>query len=55
MFLHPEELKLTDKELADYTADQLVDLVGGKARDLYALSLIHISSTRMRLASSSSA
>ena len=36
VFLHPEELKLTDKELADYTADQLVDLVGGKARDLYA-------------------
>ena len=36
VFLHPEELKLTDKELESYTADQLVELVAGKARELYA-------------------
>ncbi|WP_294550055.1 preprotein translocase subunit SecA [uncultured Pseudoflavonifractor sp.] len=36
VFLHPEELKLTDKELEGYTADELVELVLGKARDLYA-------------------
>ena len=35
VFLHPEELKLSDKELEGYTADQLVELVAGKARDLY--------------------
>ena len=36
VFLHPEELKLTDKELESYNADQLVELVAGKARELYA-------------------
>ena len=36
VFLHPEELKLTDKELERYNADQLVELVAGKARELYA-------------------
>ena len=36
VFLHPEELKLTDKELEGYTADELVELVANKARELYA-------------------
>jgi preprotein translocase subunit SecA len=36
VFLHPEELKLSDKELEGYTADELVELVAGKARELYA-------------------
>ncbi|MEQ2441886.1 preprotein translocase subunit SecA [Pseudoflavonifractor intestinihominis] len=36
VFLHPEELKLTDKELEGYNAEELVELVLGKARDLYA-------------------
>ena len=36
MFLRPGELALTDEELQQYTADQLVDLVEEKAKEVYA-------------------
>ena len=36
MFLHPGELALTDEELQQYTAEQLVELVEGKAKEVYA-------------------
>ena len=36
MFLHPGELALTDEELQQYTAEQLVELVEGKAQEVYA-------------------
>ena len=36
MFLHPGELALTDEELQQYTTEQLVELVEGKAKEVYA-------------------
>ena len=36
MFLRPGELALTDEELQQYTADQLVELVEEKAKEVYA-------------------
>ena len=36
MFLRPGELALTDEELQQYTAEQLVELVEGKAKEVYA-------------------
>ena len=36
MFLHPGELSLTDEELQQYTTEQLVELVEGKAKEVYA-------------------
>ncbi len=36
MFVAPGELELTDEELADYTVDELVELVSDKAREVYA-------------------
>ena len=36
MFLRPGELALTDEELQQYTAEQLVELVESKAKEVYA-------------------
>ena len=36
MFLRPGELALTDEELQQYTTEQLVELVEGKAKEVYA-------------------
>ena len=36
MFLLPGQLALTDEELQQYTAEQLVELVEGKAKEVYA-------------------
>ena len=36
MFLHPGELALTDEELQQYATEQLVELVEGKAKEVYA-------------------
>ena len=36
VFLHPEELKLTDNDLSGYSADELTDMVSNKATELYA-------------------
>jgi preprotein translocase subunit SecA len=35
MFLRPDDLNLTDEELAQYSADDLVELVSNKAKEVY--------------------
>ena len=48
MFLAPDELRLTDGELQQYTADQLVDLVDQKAEERYQRKEEEIGSPLMR-------
>ncbi|MBE6972968.1 MAG: preprotein translocase subunit SecA [Ruminococcaceae bacterium] len=48
MFLSPDDLNLTDEELAGYDADALVDLVSDKAREVYAAKEEEIGSQLMR-------
>ena len=48
MFLRPGELALTDEELQQYTAEQLVELVESKAKEVYAAKEQEIGSPLMR-------
>ena len=48
MFLKPGELELTDEELQQYDEDQLVDLVVGKAKEVYAAREQEFGSPLMR-------
>ncbi len=48
MFLSPDELNLTDEELAGYDTDALVELVSDKAREVYAAKEEEIGSQLMR-------
>ena len=48
MFLSPDELNLTDDELAQYDADGLVELVSDKAREVYSAKEEEIGSQLMR-------
>ncbi len=48
MFVAPGELELTDEELADYTVDELVELVSHKAREVYAAREEQFGETLMR-------
>ena len=48
MFLSPDDLNLTDEELAQYDADGLVELVSNKAREVYAAKEAEIGSPLMR-------
>ncbi len=48
MFLKPGELELTDEELQQYDEDQLVELVVGKAKEVYAAREQEFGSPLMR-------
>ena len=48
MFLKPGELELTDEELQQYDEDGLVDLVVGKAKEVYAAKEQELGSPLMR-------
>ena len=48
MFLKPGELELTDEELQQYDAEGLVDLVSGKAHEVYAQKEQEIGAPLMR-------
>jgi len=48
MFLSPDDLNLTDEELAQYDADALAELVSDKAREVYAAKEEEIGSQLMR-------
>ncbi len=48
MFLTPDDLNLTDEELAQYDADGLVELVSHKAREVYAAKEAEIGPQLMR-------
>jgi len=48
MFLSPDDLDLTDEELAQYDVDGLVELVSDKAREVYAAKEEEIGSQLMR-------
>ena len=48
MFLAPDDLKLTDEELAQYDTDGLVELVSAKAREVYAAKEAEVGSQLMR-------
>ena len=48
MFLASDDLKLTDEELAEYDADGLVELVSGKATEVYAAKEAEIGAQLMR-------
>ena len=48
MFLRADELKLTDEELQQYDAEGLVDLVSGKAHEVYAQKEQEIGAPLMR-------
>jgi len=48
MFLTPDDLNLTDEELAQYDADGLVELVSAKATEVYAAKEEEIGSQLMR-------
>ena len=48
MFLAPDELNLSDEELAGYDVDELVELVSDKAREVYAAKEEEIGESVMR-------
>ena len=48
MFLAPDELNLTNEELQQYDADGLVELVSGRAAEVYAAKEAEIGSQLMR-------